>query len=278
MDDTLGVVWHQVGEDIYGDTPHEQSGYAIALNFRGDTIAIGSPYYNRTTDPHDEYEQSVPYVGQVRIFVWDADLESWNLLGKPIRGTQAAGRCGFSVHMGAMGRNFVLGCPRAKDYTHVRPNAGMVKVMKWLEEDEKWVAKGSPIYGNTTNIMAGIRVSMSGDANTMAFIAPGMSDAGTVQTEFLGWGDGLIARAADWLVQTYGEELGSVLVAVPGGRAGRVLSEELARRASPSAATPRILTPGSMTDEVLELDCAFISPDSYHGRPSLEKRVTQKVT
>jgi len=176
VDDTLGVVWHQLGEDIYGDTPHEQSGYAIALNFRGDTVAIGSPYYNRTTDPHDEYEQSTPYVGQVRIFVWDADAESWNILGKPIRGTQAAGRCGFSVHMGAMGRNFVLGCPRAKDYTHVRPNAGMVKVMKWLEAEEKWVAKGSPIYGNTTNIMAGIRVSMSGDANTMAFIAPGSDD------------------------------------------------------------------------------------------------------
>jgi hypothetical protein len=78
--------------------------------------------------------------------------------------------------MGAMGRNLVLGCPRAKDYTHVRPNAGMVKVMKWLVDEEKWVAKGSPIYGNTTNIMAGIRVSMSGDSNTMAFIAPGSDD------------------------------------------------------------------------------------------------------
>ena len=176
VDNTLGVVWHQMGEDIYGDTPHEQSGYAIALNFRGDTVAIGSPYYNRTTDPHDDYEQSVPYVGQVRVFVWDPDLGSWNLLGKPIRGTQAAGRCGFSVHMGAMGRNLVLGCPRAKDFVHVRPNAGMVKVMKWLEAEEKWVGKGSPIYGNTTNIMAGIRVSMSGDSNTMAFIAPGMDD------------------------------------------------------------------------------------------------------
>jgi hypothetical protein len=176
VDNTLGVVWHQMGEDIYGDTAHEQSGYAIALNFRGDTVAIGSPYHNRTTDPHDDYEQSVPYVGQVRIFVWDPDLGSWNLLGKPIRGTQAAGRCGFSVHMGAMGRNLVLGCPRAKDFVHVRPNAGMVKVMKWLEAEEKWVAKGSPIYGNTTNIMAGIRVSMSGDSNTMAFIAPGMDD------------------------------------------------------------------------------------------------------
>jgi len=169
-----GIVWHLMGEAIIGDTAHEQSGYAIALNFAGDTIAIGSPYYNRTTDPHEEYSQSVPYVGQVRVFTW-AD-EAWTQLGLPIRGTQASGRCGFSVHLGGMGRNLVLGCPRAKDYAHVRPNAGMVKVMKFDETDMKWVSKGSPIYGNTTNILAGIRVSMSGDANTMAFIAPGSND------------------------------------------------------------------------------------------------------
>ena len=72
----------------------------------------------------------------------------------------------------------ILGCPRAKDYEHVRPNAGMVKVMKYDEDLGKWQGKGSPIYGADVNIMAGIRVSMSGDANTMAFIAPGKSDAG----------------------------------------------------------------------------------------------------
>ena len=172
VDDTLGVVWHQVGEDIYGDTPHEQSGYAIALNFRGDTIAIGSPYYNRT---HDENEESIPYAGQVRVFSFEGD--AWVPLGKPIRGTQGEGRCGFSVHMGGNGRNIVLGCPRAKDYAHVRPSAGMVKVMKYDEDLMKWEGKGSPIYGNATNILAGIRVSMSGDSNTMAFIAPGSNDA-----------------------------------------------------------------------------------------------------
>ena len=61
----------------------------------------------------------------------------------------------------------------------------------------------------------------------------GVSEVGSVKVEFLDWGDDLIARAAAWLVKTYGEELGSILVAVPGARAGRVLSEELARRASP---------------------------------------------
>ena len=52
----------------------------------------------------------------------------------------------------------------------------MVKVMKFDEDLMKWVGKGNPIYGNATNIMAGIRVSMSGDSNTMAFIAPGTND------------------------------------------------------------------------------------------------------
>ena len=49
------------------------------------------------------------------------------------------------------------------------------------------------------------------------------SEGGGAGPEFLGWGDDLIARAAEWLVSEYGSELGSVLVAVPGGRAGRTL-------------------------------------------------------
>ena len=172
-----GGVWHLMGEPIVGETAYEQSGYSIAMDFSGVHIIVGSPYYNRTTDPayaDEEPQESVPYVGQARVFKFEDG--AWVPVGKPIRGTQQEGRCGFSVHMGGKGMNIVLGCPRAKDFVHVRPNAGMVKVMKWLEAEEKWVGKGSPIYGNTTNIMAGIRVSMSGDSNTMAFIAPGMDD------------------------------------------------------------------------------------------------------
>ena len=169
-----GVVWHLMGQPILGETAYEQAGFSIALDFSGSTLIVGSPYYNRTTDPAfaaEEPQESTPYVGQVRVFSFEG--YDWVPLGKPIRGTQQEGRCGFSVHMGGRGRNIVLGCPRAKDYEHVRPSAGMVKVMKYDEELMKWVGKGSPIYGNATNIMAGIRVSMSGDANTMAFIAPG---------------------------------------------------------------------------------------------------------
>ena len=172
-----GVVWHLMGEPIVGETAYEQAGYSIAMDFSGAHIIVGSPYYNRTTDPayaDEEPQESVPYVGQARVFKFEDG--AWVPVGKPIRGTQQEGRCGFSVHMGGKGMNIVLGCPRAKDYEHVRPSAGMVKVMKFDEDLMKWVGKGSPIYGNATNIMAGIRVSMSGDSNTMAFIAPGTND------------------------------------------------------------------------------------------------------
>lgn len=81
-----------------------------------------------------------------------------------------------------------------------------------------------------------------------------MASESRARLEFLGWGDDLIARAAEWLVGEYGAELGSVLVAVPGGRAGRALAEAIARRKGAADAPPRILTAGDMTDAVLELE------------------------
>ena len=39
-----------------------------------------------------------------------------------------------------------------------------------------WHLKGTPIFGNETNICAGVRVGMSGDAATMSFMAPGLNE------------------------------------------------------------------------------------------------------
>ena len=80
------------------------------------------------------------------------------------------------------------------------------------------------------------------------------SESGSARVELIGWGDDLLGEAADWLLREHGSDLGSVLVAVPGARAGRALSEAIARRAEPLAVPPRIVTAGAMTDEVLELE------------------------
>lgn len=81
-----------------------------------------------------------------------------------------------------------------------------------------------------------------------------MSDSCTTRVEMLGWGDSLLARAADWLVAEFGDELGEVLIAVPGARAGRTLQEEIARRSKPSVLPPQVLTAGDITDELLDLN------------------------
>ncbi len=73
---------------------------------------------------------------------------------------------------------------------------------------------------------------------------------------FLGWDGPLLARAADWLIREYGEDCSEVIVALPGGRAGRILQEQLARLASPAWLPPRIVTQGELTDQLVNLDTA----------------------
>ncbi|MCH2103907.1 MAG: PD-(D/E)XK nuclease family protein [Planctomycetes bacterium] len=80
------------------------------------------------------------------------------------------------------------------------------------------------------------------------------SESGGARVEYLGWGDDLIARAADWIVRERSADLGSLVVAVPGARAGRALAEAIARRAEPGCEAPKVVTAGAMTDVVLSLE------------------------
>jgi ATP-dependent helicase/nuclease subunit B len=81
--------------------------------------------------------------------------------------------------------------------------------------------------------------------------------ATSAPTTFLGWGPQPLARAAEALVDRYGQGLGSVLVAVPGARVGRGLAGELRRVATARGhrawTPPRFLTQGRLVDELLEL-------------------------
>jgi len=71
---------------------------------------------------------------------------------------------------------------------------------------------------------------------------------------FLGWEGPLLAQAATWLAEHRGPDMRGVIVAVPGGRAGRRLRELLARSIGPGWRPPRILTQGQLTDELVRLD------------------------
>lgn len=72
---------------------------------------------------------------------------------------------------------------------------------------------------------------------------------------FLGWDGPCLPRAARWLVERYGTDLGAVTVVTSGGRAGRRLLELLVEVVEPRALTPpRILTPGSLPEQLYGID------------------------
>ena len=86
--------------------------------------------------------------------------------------------------------------------------------------------------------------------------------AASASPEFLGYDGPLLARAAERIVGGAAgpEELGELLIAVPGARAGRRLAKELRACASSRGwagyFAPTITTPGALTDALLPLEHA----------------------
>lgn len=83
-------------------------------------------------------------------------------------------------------------------------------------------------------------------------------DAGTlgrVQSSphrvFLGRDRTPLEAAAEWLARERGPDLGGLVVALPGARAGRRLTERLARLLGPAWTPPRVVTDGGLSDELL---------------------------
>jgi len=84
--------------------------------------------------------------------------------------------------------------------------------------------------------------------------------------EFLGWSAAplegvapperaaLLERAAFWLAERFGPDMHGVLVALPGARSGRILSESIARRVGSSLRPPRVVTAGLASDELLAVE------------------------
>jgi len=78
--------------------------------------------------------------------------------------------------------------------------------------------------------------------------------------EFLGWDRPGLELAAEWLTAAHGAAMGDLIVALPGGRAGRRLLELLVERADPAAGVflpPKIVTVGRLLDELVHTETPF---------------------
>lgn len=80
-----GVLWSQIGEDIYGSNEDEWTGYAISLSKNGKRLLVGA----HRSDPNG------PESGRTRLYEYKESL--WVQIGNDLNGDTSGDNCGWAV-------------------------------------------------------------------------------------------------------------------------------------------------------------------------------------
>jgi len=145
--------WTQIGSDINGEAPNDQSGYATSLSADGNTVAIGARFNAGAGSAS----------GHVRIFENNSNI--WEQKGNDIDGLEISDTFGFSVSISGDGNIVAIGAPDANSF-----ESGQVRVFEFQGGD--WVQIGDDIDGEALSDHSGFSVSLSDDGNRVAIGAP----------------------------------------------------------------------------------------------------------
>lgn len=138
--------WTQIGLDIDGENPYDETGYSVSISGDGTIVAIGAPKNIGNGNGSN--------TGHTRIF--QEINGSWSQMGLDIDGDNSAAfdNSGFSVSLSNDGTSVAIGNPK-HNY------AGQAKVFQYI--NGSWVQIGQNIPGAVLNEEAGYSVSISGD-------------------------------------------------------------------------------------------------------------------
>ncbi|WP_179018939.1 T9SS type A sorting domain-containing protein [Winogradskyella forsetii] len=152
-----GTGWEQLGPDINGIAPNQESGGALAMTSDGSRIAIGPPF--PYTDPLPSIKP------QVRVFDWDGT--EWIQVGNNIQRDGVFGEFGFSISLSSDGTRLAVGAPAGYSIIDdVSVETGIVHIYDWNGTD--WVQFGENINGLANLDNFGGSVSLSSDGEILA--------------------------------------------------------------------------------------------------------------
>ena len=191
--------WIQVGNDIDGESPGDESGISVALSSNGAVVAIGA-YLN---------DGGGSSAGHVRVYFNAGG--GWEQRGSDLDGSSAGDQFGWSVSLSAGGNILAVGAVLANGVNGI--DSGQVNVFQWISNT--WQPLGSTLDGAGAGDLFGYSVALSDDGTTLAvgalFNDAGGSDAGHVRV--LAW------TGTDWTQQ--GNDL---LGSSPGDKFGNLVS------------------------------------------------------
>ena len=150
--------WQQLGEDIDGENPNDQSGSSISLNGNGDIIAIAATSF-RDDDNN--------VVGQVKMFKFNGI--DWIQYGDMIIGEGSGESFGSSLSLNDEGNVVVIGATNSNNY-------GAVRI--YTKENNNWIKVDDDIEGYQNQESFGVSVSINSSGSLVSLGASGNSDNG----------------------------------------------------------------------------------------------------
>lgn len=148
----VGSSWVQMGSSINGSAADDQAGHSVSLSSDGTVLAIGSPYFNTSTNR----------CGQVRVFKFVSG--NWVQQGLSIFGSSAYDYFGVSVSLNFDGTILSVGSPFAGNE--------LGKVQTFQYSGGTWTQLGNTISGELTGDEFGYSVSLNSSGTSLAAGAP----------------------------------------------------------------------------------------------------------
>lgn len=154
--DWNGSSWVQRGNGIKGQSSGDWTGTAVSLSADGNRVAVAEPN-------HDGNGNNA---GRVRVFAWDAGVNSWVQFGAVIVGEAAQDKFGSSISLSGDGNKLVVGAP-ANDENG--SDAGHARLYIW--GGFNWLLQRE-FDGEAASDRFGSSVKLSRDGMTVAIGAP----------------------------------------------------------------------------------------------------------
>ena len=155
----LDAQWVQVGNDIDGENPGDQSGSSVALSSNGAVLAIGA---NNSDDG----------AGHVRVYINTGGR--WEQRGSDLDGSATGDMFGSSVSLSADGTILAVGAPNADGVNGV--DSGRVYGFQWISN--AWQPLGSTLNGAGSDDVFGYSLALSDDGTILAVGAFGNNAGG----------------------------------------------------------------------------------------------------
>lgn len=149
--ENINDVWIQIGSDIDGEAPYDESGNSLSMSSDGNIVAIGAQ------DNNNDGANS----GHVRVY--ENQSGTWTQIGSDIDGQASSDLFGSSVSLSSDGSILAVG---AIFNDGNGTNSGQVRVYKNI--NGFWIQRGTVINGEASGDFLGVDVSLSSNGNILA--------------------------------------------------------------------------------------------------------------